>query len=51
MLTKDVFYLHAPGGIGRSKRAAKAEKLIGTPVTGRNWRTIEKIAEMARGVG
>jgi uncharacterized protein (DUF1697 family) len=47
-LLKKVFYLHAPNGIGRSKLAAKAEKLIGVPVTARNWRSIQKIVEMAR---
>lgn len=41
-----VFYLHAPDGIGRSKLAAKAEKLLGVPGTARNWRTVSKIAEM-----
>ena len=43
-----MFYLHTPKGIGRSKLAAKAEKLIGVPITGRNWRSIQKIVEMAR---
>ncbi len=47
-LTKNVFYLHAPKGIGRSKLAANAERLIGVPVTARNWRSIQKIVEMAR---
>lgn len=41
-----VFYLHAPEGIGRSKLAAKAEKLLGVSATARNWRTVSKIAEM-----
>jgi uncharacterized protein (DUF1697 family) len=43
-----VFYLHAPDGIGRSKLAAKAEKLLGVPMTGRNWRTVSKIMAMAK---
>jgi uncharacterized protein (DUF1697 family) len=43
-----VFYLHAPDGIGRSKLAARAEKLLGVPMTDRNWRTVCKIQEMAR---
>jgi uncharacterized protein (DUF1697 family) len=46
-LTDRVFYLHAPDGIGRSKLAAKAEKLLGVPVTARNWRTVHKLWEMA----
>ena len=41
-----VFYLHAPHGIGRSKLAARAEKALGVRATGRNWRTIGKIAEL-----
>lgn len=45
-LTGRVFYLHAPDGIGRSKLAAKAERLLGVPATARNWRTVSKIAEM-----
>ena len=47
-LQKRVFYLHAPKGIGRSKLAARAENFIGVPMTGRNWRSIRKIAEIAR---
>lgn len=36
--TDGVFYLHAPEGIGRSKLAASSEKLLGVPMTDRNWR-------------
>ena len=43
-----VFYLHAPDGVGRSKLAANAEKFIGVSMTGRNWRTVAKIAEMVK---
>lgn len=46
-LQDKVFYLHAPDGIGRSKLAAKVEKLLGVPVTARNWRTVSKILDMA----
>ena len=46
-LTDDVFYLHAPKGIGRSKLASKAEKLLGVGTTARNWRTVLKLREMA----
>jgi uncharacterized protein (DUF1697 family) len=42
-----VFYLHAPEGVGRSKLAASAEKLLGVPMTDRNWRTVRKIVELA----
>ena len=46
-LANRVFYLHAPDGIGRSKLAASAEKLLGVTVTARNWRTVQKLREMA----
>lgn len=41
-----VFYLHAPDGIGRSKLAAKAERLLGVPTTARNRRTVRKLFDM-----
>ncbi len=50
-LKDGVFYLHAPNGIGRSKLAANAEKLLGVSATGRNWRTIRKIMAMAEQYG
>jgi len=46
-LTESVFYLHAPDGVGRSKLAASSEKLLGVPMTDRNWRTVCKVMEMA----
>jgi uncharacterized protein (DUF1697 family) len=46
-LTPRAFYLHAPHGIGRSKLAAAVERLLGVPVTARNWRTVEKLLAMA----
>ena len=46
-LSERVFYLHAPEGVGRSRLAASAEKLLGVPMTDRNWRTVCKIREMA----
>ncbi len=49
-LEQDVFYLHAPDGIGRSKMAAKVEKALGVPATARNWRTVQKVLELARSV-
>jgi uncharacterized protein (DUF1697 family) len=48
VLGQDVFYLHAPDGIGRSKLAANAERLLGVPATARNWRTVLKVADMAQ---
>lgn len=47
-LQDKIFYLHAPDGIGRSKLAANAERLLGVPMTGRNWRTVGKIMELAK---
>jgi uncharacterized protein (DUF1697 family) len=46
-LSDNVFYLHAPEGFGRSKLAASTEKLLGVPMTYRNWRTVCKIRELA----
>lgn len=50
-LVDDVFYLHAPEGIGRSKLAARAEKLLGVAATARNWRTVSKVMAMAAEMG
>jgi len=47
-LTADALYLHAPEGIGRSKFAADAERLLGVEATGRNLNTVRRIAEMLR---
>ena len=46
-LMDNVFYLHAPEGIGRSKLAANTERLLGVSMTDRNWRTMCKILKMA----
>ena len=46
-LTDRVFYLFAPMGIGKSKLATQVEKLIGVPMTDRNFRTVQKILEIA----
>jgi uncharacterized protein (DUF1697 family) len=46
-LSACVFYLNAPEGVGRSKLAASIEKILGVPMTDRNWRTVCKIREMA----
>ena len=48
LLGDGVFYLHAPEGIGRSKLATNAERLLGVPATARNWRTVHKVMEMAQ---
>ena len=48
VLKDGVFYLHAPEGIGRSKLAANAEKLLGVAITARNWRTVCRVMAMAK---
>ena len=48
-LSDQVFYLPAPEGVGRSKLAASTEKLLGVPMTDRNWKTVCKVREMAAG--
>ena len=50
-LINQVFYLHAPDGIGRSKLAAQSEKAIGVSMTSRNWRTVFKLQEMMNEYG
>lgn len=45
-LAKHALYFHAPDGIARSTFANNVEKLLGVAATGRNWRTVCKIAEM-----
>jgi len=47
-IVDQVFYLHAPQGIGRSKLAAGAEKHLGVAVTARNWRTVNKVLQLAQ---
>jgi uncharacterized protein (DUF1697 family) len=42
-----VFYLHTPDGFGRSRLAARAEKLLGVDVTYRNWRTVSATMDLA----
>jgi len=49
-LKDNVFYLHAPEGVGRSKLAGSAEKLIGITMTSRNWRTVCKIKDLVEGL-
>ncbi|MEE8243904.1 MAG: DUF1697 domain-containing protein [Pseudomonadales bacterium] len=47
VLADRVLYLHAPDGIGRSKLAARIEKLVGD-ATARNWRSAIKILAIAK---
>jgi len=46
----NVFYLHAPEGIGRSKLVANIESCLGQSATGRNLNTINKISSMLQTV-
>lgn len=43
----DVFHLHAPEGIGRSKLADRVERALGVPATARNARTVGAILALA----
>jgi len=45
-LIKNIFYLYAPDGIGRSKLAAIVEKSMGVPATARNWNTVSKLMQI-----
>lgn len=45
-LVNRVFYLYAPEGVGRSKLAAGAEKVLGVVMTDRNWKTVCKIRDL-----
>lgn len=47
-LIGNVFYLHAPDGIGRSKLAERFSRPWDVTITGRNWRTVGKIMEMVQ---
>ncbi len=46
----NVFYLHAPEGIGRSKLVANIESCLSQSATGRNLNTINKISCMLKNV-
>lgn len=45
-----VAYIHTPHGFGTSKFAAKFDKGIGVVNTARNWNTVLKMDELARGL-
>ncbi|EAQ80918.1 DUF1697 domain-containing protein [Blastopirellula marina] len=47
LLAGNLFYLHAPSGIGRSKLAEKVDRHLGVATTARNWRTVSKMLELA----
>lgn len=47
VLTKKVLYFYAPQGFGISKLGGRLEKLLGVATTARNWRTVNKLLELA----
>jgi uncharacterized protein (DUF1697 family) len=47
-LTECLFYLHTPIGLGQSKLAERAERLLGVAMTMRNWRTVCQINELVK---
>ena len=49
-IVNGVAYLHTPHGFGSSKFAAKFDKGIGVVNTARNWNTVLKMMELARGL-
>ena len=49
-LKGNVFYLHAPNGIGRSKLVSNIESCLGQAATGRNLNTVNKIGSMVKNV-
>lgn len=51
MLDGRTLYFHAPDGVGRSKFPARVEAALGVEATGRNWRTVRRLLEMAREAG
>jgi uncharacterized protein (DUF1697 family) len=46
-LIDQVFYLHAPDGIGRSQLVTKVEKLLGVTTTARTWNTVFKLQNLS----
>lgn len=45
----DGLWIHYAGGVGRSKLSPTLlDRLVGSPVTARNWRTVLKLDELAR---
>ena len=42
-------YFHLPNGMGRAKLPPYVDRRLGVPTTVRNWRTVTKLLEIARG--
>lgn len=49
-LKDNVFYLHAPNGIGRSKLISNIESCLGQTATGRNLNTVNKVSAMIKSI-
>jgi len=49
-VTGKLLYLHAPEGIGRSKFAGGIDRALQMQTTGRNWRTVMKLEELATSI-
>jgi uncharacterized protein (DUF1697 family) len=46
-LAGEALWVHYPGGAGKSKLSpALLDRAAGSPVTARNWRTVQKLAEL-----
>ncbi|MER9653019.1 DUF1697 domain-containing protein [Mesorhizobium sp. M0152] len=50
-IKRDVLYLHAPGGLGKSVFAGLLPRTLKVPGTARNWRTVLALLEMAGQAG
>ena len=46
VLARRVIYLHTPKYLRSSRLAPRLDRILGVPATGRNWRTLTRIAEM-----
>ncbi|WP_428410135.1 DUF1697 domain-containing protein [Hyphococcus sp.] len=47
VLAKSVLYLHTPKGLAASKIAEKADRVLKTKTTARNWNTVQALIDLA----
>lgn len=47
-ITNTAIYAHLPQGMGNSKLALQMERHVGVAMTGRNWRSVNKIMALAQ---
>ncbi len=47
-ITNQAAYLHLPDGVWKSKLATHLERHLGVAATARNWRSVNKLLELAR---